>query len=174
MKYNTAKPRPIPSKFKDIFSYNPDTGLLKRKVRLGKFQKNTLVGNPKKNGYLQVEVDKKAYYVHRICYYLATGKQPIILDHINHDVADNRISNLRNCTIEENNRNRVMHSTNTSGVKGVYKHSSCNGWVAQINLKNKTISLGLFKKFNDAVKARLQAEKKHYKDFANPICKCEV
>ena len=48
---------------------------------------------------------------------------------------------------------------NTSGVNGVYWYKRYKIWCAQIKINNKTIPLGSFKTFEDAVKARYTAEK---------------
>ena len=53
-------------------------------------------------------------------------------------------------------------SNNTSGVRGVH-HWGGGRWVARIGFKNKRINLGLFDSFEDAVKARREAEKLYYK-----------
>lgn len=41
-----------------------------------------------------------------------------IVDHINKNRKDNRKRNLRRCAFNENDRNRGLYSTNTSGVTG--------------------------------------------------------
>ena len=59
----------------------------------------------------------------------------MVVNHINLKKFDNRISYLRIATVPENNRNRPIPSTNTSGFMGVSKTIK-NGpgcWVPFIN-----------------------------------------
>ena len=53
--------------------------------------------------------------------------------------------------------------TNKSGVTGVCWDKSHNRWKAQITLRKQTINLGRFDKFDDAVKARKEAEEKYFR-----------
>lgn len=87
-------------------------------------------------------------------------------DHHNRNKLDNRKENLVQCTVQENNRNKSLKSTNKSGVSGVYWHKRDKKWKAQVTISNKTICLGTFTEKNDAIKARLRAELDYYGAFA--------
>lgn len=88
-------------------------------------------------------------------------------DHIDRNPLNNQKHNLRNATIRENNINRSIQKNNTSGVIGVYWDKAREKWVANIAIgKNKSKYLGAFIKFEDAVLARLIAEKDNYGEFA--------
>lgn len=87
-------------------------------------------------------------------------------DHHNRNKLDNRKENLVPCTRQENNRNKSIQSTNKSGVSGVYWYKRDSKWKAQITIDNKAIYLGTFLNKDDAIKARLQAEKQYYGEFA--------
>ena len=58
----------------------------------------------------------------------------LVVDHINHNVADNRKSNLRICLQRNNTKNTSKRNDNTSGVTGVWRHKKrkCNSWYAEI------------------------------------------
>jgi hypothetical protein len=51
---------------------------------------------------------------------------------------------------------------NTSGRTGVYWFARVSKWVAAIHVQDKQIHLGYFKRFEDAVKAREEAELKYF------------
>ena len=81
--------------------------------------------------------------------------QGLLVDHINGDSLDNRRSNLRIVTNQQNNMNKKHYSR--SGFKGVYFNKLAQKWHAQIALNNKVIYLGLF---NDLVEAAKAYDKK--------------
>ena len=90
-------------------------------------------------------------------------------DHINHDKLDNKRTNLRKCTQQENNRNMPMLKTNTSGYRGVYEKKDKfrnNKWVSEIHVNNKKIHLGLFKTPEDAAQAYNKAAQQYFGEFA--------
>ena len=90
------------------------------------------------------------------------------IDHIHgrNSRNDNRRYNLRIATNQENTINAALKSNNTSGVTGVNWSKRHNKWVAQIKKDYKPILIGLFDAFEDAVKARKEAEKKYFGEFA--------
>lgn len=87
-------------------------------------------------------------------------------DHINRDRTDNRKENLRDATPRENVRNRGVASNNTSGVVGVSWDKSRQKWRAYIRLEDGWRQLGRFLNKDAAVRARLEAEAKYFKEFA--------
>ena len=92
-------------------------------------------------------------------------KDKKIVDHINHNPLDNRKSNLRICTNQENIFNSKIAKTNKSGVKGVYWDTSRNKWHAQICIDNKTKDLGRFTNIEDAIKVRKESEELYQREF---------
>lgn len=66
---------------------------------------------------------KERIYFHKLV--LPTDKQ---VDHISGDTHDNRKSNLREVTIQENMLNLQKKSTNTSGIRGVSLDKKRNKW----------------------------------------------
>jgi hypothetical protein len=90
-----------------------------------------------------------------------------IADHINTNMKhDNRKSNLRVATQQENTRNRKISSNNTSGHRGVSYDKRNKKWLAYIGHNHKHINLGTYNNFDDAVKAREEAEEKYFGEFA--------
>ena len=89
-----------------------------------------------------------------------------VVDHINHDSLDNRRCNLRVATIRQNAQNMRVRSDNTSGYKGVYKHSK-GGFVAQIWVKSEHRYLGYFATPELAHEAYCKAAEQYFGEFAN-------
>ena len=57
---------------------------------------------------------------------------------------------------------RAVYSNASSGVSGVNWEPRRKRWRAKITVKRKTIFLGYFKKKEDAIKARIEGEKKYW------------
>ena len=90
----------------------------------------------------------------------------LVPDHINGKRFDNRKCNLRIATRYQNNMNMRLSRNNTSGVKGVNFDKRLQQWRSRIGFNKKTIELGYFDKFEDAVKARKEAEEKYFGEFS--------
>lgn len=92
-----------------------------------------------RNGYLEIRLNEVLYKGHRIIWKLLTGEDPEnILDHLNGDVSDNRIENLRVATAQENARNsrkRPQRKNASSEYKGVSKRKS-GKWVCYITVND--------------------------------------
>lgn len=89
-------------------------------------------------------------------------KDEVEIDHIYHDLTDNRKLMLRHATRSDNCANRRLEHLNKSGVIGVYQHAD-GGWCAQISHNGVREYLGYYQNFDCAVAARKSAEQKYYK-----------
>ena len=146
-------PRPTQEEVRRLFDYDPASGLLIRKKATSSAP--TIVFNLNNDGYITVGVCGRNYGAHTIIWLHQTGKWPKKLDHKNQCRCDNRISNLREVTNAQNQRNKSF-STNKSGVPGVcFTYPS---WIAKIGRANKNYYLGAFDSFTEAVCHRLAAE----------------
>lgn len=138
-------------------------GQLIRKVGVSRNAKvGDVAGCYKPPGYLVVKIAQKSYYVHRLIWLYVYGQWPSkSIDHIDGDRSNNRVENLRDATAVENGRNQKINAKNQSGVTGVCWINRDSRWQANMRVKGKSINLGWFKNFNEAVKARKEAEKKY-------------
>lgn len=93
-------------------------------------------------------------------------KSKMVIDHINHNTADNRKENLRICSHRQNRMNHKIYKNNTTGYSGVRFCKASNKWTAHISVNYKTINLGTFESMEEAVDVRKKAEKKYFDKFA--------
>lgn len=120
-----------------------------------------------KAGYIMAwdTILQRFIYLHRLLTGLLDDKEYVV-DHRNHNTVDNQKENLRVCTHQENIMNSKISKNNTSGVVGVIWNSNINKWGARIMVNYKTINIGYYENFEDAVIARRQAEEKYFGEFA--------
>ena len=91
---------------KKRYTYDAATGEIRnRKGQVVKGATN------RKKGYLYVSLrldhQRKDVYLHRIAWALVYGRFPKQIDHLNGIKTDNRLENLREVTMSENDENRV-------------------------------------------------------------------
>lgn len=84
----------------------------------------------------------------------------MVIDHRNHNLADNRASNLRYCTQRENLNNRSLVSK--AGYVGVHINppNYKNRYRARIRVKGKMKELGSFFTAEEAGQAYINAKNK--------------
>ena len=168
---------------KRLLSYNPSTGQLTWRERpnwmfkrhhytneretFARIWNSKHAGKPaftsvNADGYHQGQIFKSLFRAHRVIACMMTGDWPSRqVDHLNGDRADNRWENLRLVSREQNMRNAKLYANNTSGVVGVCWLKRERSWLARIGTGKKSIVLGYFKEFDDAVEARKAAEIKY-------------
>lgn len=119
-------------------------------------------GNLTGLGYLHTQAFGRRLFVHRIVWLFAHNEwPPTLLDHVNGDRADNRISNLRAVPHAINLRNQALRRTNKSGVMGVHWSAQRRKWVAKIVVGGRTIILGHFDSVDEAASARKEADRQY-------------
>lgn len=170
---------------RECFSYNPVTGVLTWKADRPAHHfptshgRNTwrgrnagkVAGSIGNQGYRVVTVGGKFELAHRLIWLMVTGELPKHeTDHINGDRLDNRLSNLRAVTTQENQRNAAMQCNNTSGHVGVDWNKASNKWRARIKIDGKQKYLGGFTDIEDAIEARAEADIKYgyHKNHGRP------
>jgi len=92
---------PTQRRLVELFELDPTTGALYWRTS------GALAGTLTEAGYARVKVDGRNYYAHRLVWKWAFGKDPDgVLDHANGVRHDNRLRNIRDVTVSENNTNR--------------------------------------------------------------------
>lgn len=131
--------------FKDKgWTYNPDTGDIFSHTGYA-------IKAVSKNGYLNCGTSKINVGGQQLAWYLYFNEIPNEVDHINMNKLDNRISNLRNVTRQQNKFNQ--------NPKGYSFDKGRSKWMAKIGVGGKTINLGRFSTEQEAKQAYLDAKK---------------
>jgi len=150
-----------------LLAYDPETGELRWRASRGSARAGRVTGCRRQDGYLLVGVDGQIYRAHRLAWLIVHGSWPVEhIDHRNGIRDDNRLANLREASRADNSYNRRVSKLNTSGVTGVCWRSETSSWFAQIKVKGRTYSLGLYDNFDDAVAARRAAADRVQGEFA--------
>jgi hypothetical protein len=119
------------------------------------------------NGYVKT-IDKVnntgKLYLHRLVMNCSKGDNTIV-DHIDRNRVNCRKNNLRIVTRCQNNMNMSIRCDNTTGVTGVHWDKKMKQWCSLISANKTKIHLGYFDNFEDAVKARKEAEEKYFGEY---------
>lgn len=166
----TPKTMPTQAELKALFDYDPETGVLI--WRYVKFRGDRCgveagyIDLPK--GYRKVRFKLKRYYAHRIIWCWMYGEIPdgTEIDHINGVKADNRLSNLRAATSEQNKWNRTATRTSRTGIKGVTFHKPSSLYSVDIKKNGKRHHIGYFKTAEEAHEAYKEAAANLHGEFA--------
>jgi hypothetical protein len=114
-------------------------------------------------GYVKTVIDGKAVALHKIINQTPDG---FITDHINGKKWDNRRSNLRSVTHQQNAWNRGANPSNGTGLIGVAKSKKGYRFRANIRVDGKNIKLGSYKHPIDAAIAYNEAAVKYRGQYA--------
>ncbi len=145
-------------RLKELVQYNPETGVFTRKTDRGGYKAGEVMGATSHRGYMKIGVDMRRYYAHRLAWLYVYGEMPKVVDHINGNTSDNRLSNLRNVDQAGNLQNmKRMNRKNTSGFTGVSKKR--NKWTAAMSLNDARVYIGTFKTKEEAYAAYVDAKR---------------
>lgn len=117
-------------------------------------------------GYWRIKYRGKTYLLHRLMFAWEHGYLPEMVDHIDRNVHNNVLSNLRAAKRGENTINSVARSDNTSGYKGVTWHKSSGKWHASVFKDKKRHYCGVFTNKDEAAKAYNLKAKELFGEFA--------
>ena len=131
---------------RQLFNYDPATGLLTWSVRRRRASPGSRAGSVNHDGYIRVKVLQSQHFAHRIAWLLQTGEWPKgEVDHRNGVRDDNRWSNLRDVdrSVNMQNQRRAQRNNVSSGLLGVRAHQT-GKWQARIRHGSKQLYLGTF------------------------------
>ena len=146
-------------KVKELFDYDPITGIVTRKISTCNVVKVGDVVGTINHGHLQVNINYQIFRLHRIIWLWMKGHFPEYeIDHKDRIRYHNWWDNLRESTRLCNSRNTSISIKNTSTVKGVWWNNERKKWTAKIGINKKGKLLYYGDEFNEAVLHRYTAE----------------
>ncbi len=181
-----AKPLPSQEVLRQLLRYEPETGKLFWRERSADQMKcsdprgagwaanqwnsrnagKEAFTSTDPSGYRHGKISGRLYQAHRVIWKLVYGVDPEVIDHANRVTGDNRIENLRNCTVADNSRNYPKRN-NTSNYRGVSWVKRDQAWAARISDgKGGKISLGNHANEVEAARAYDRAARIRHGDFA--------
>lgn len=171
-----------------IYSICPDTGLrvceilqflliredgmvrnIHRFQKEKKSRKKWHFGNFDGHGYRQVRSPRsisnnfksKCFFTHRLLAmaFIENPYKKTIVDHIDGDITNNSIDNLRWCTKRENQQNLKLHRNGKLCGTRMFETQNGVRWASNIEIKGKSIYIGAFDTELEAHQAYIQKAK---------------
>lgn len=162
------RPKLTQAQVRRLFAYHDD-GYLAWRVALNKATKvGDRAGTQKKGegGYLRVKIHGWEYAVHRLIFLWHTGESPTIVDHIDNNRQNNKISNLRPAGFGENSQNAVLRRDAKVRVKGVtFRAGKPKPWVAELRVNGKRVLHVSCSTLEEAAAIVKEARRIHHRDF---------
>lgn len=152
---------------KELFEYNPATGLFTRLIKVKRHNKGDVAGCLKKDGYVVIKIDGVIYYAHRLAYFYMTGRWfDGETDHKDLNRSNNKWDNIRESTYSQNQMNTGLWKTTTSGHKGVHWDKSSKKWRVRMGVNNKVLNFGSYESFEEACVVRKNKEIEFFGEFS--------
>lgn len=131
---------------------------------------NEIVGQCNRD-YYTLKFNTIWYQCHRIIWKMHTGNDPIeLIDHIDGNTKNNKISNLREATFKQNNLNIKIRKDNSSGVIGVYWMKAKKKWKVEISNSSGQLKYhGLYSDFEEAKKLATELRIKEHGEWIRKI-----
>ena len=106
--------------------------------------------------YYITELSGRSFFNHRIIYGIHHGVTDFekAIDHIDGNVQNNDIKNLRLVTASENKLNSKIHKNNKSGHKNIYFREKYKSYNCGITINGKQKHIGSYNTLEEALKAR--------------------
>lgn len=153
-------------RLKELLRYDPDTGQFVWIVAKGKYKPGKIAGSSWKGQYQRIVLDRRIYLSHSLAFLYMTGRMPRQIDHVDRNGNNNKWSNLREATKEQNAQNKDLTARNSSGYIGVYRCSTTKRWAAQVRGFGKVHWVGRFDTPSEAALARDRFAKTVHGGFA--------
>lgn len=117
----------------------------------------------KYNGIINGKPSYETILMHR---FIMDCPKDMTVDHLNYDTLDNRKSNMRVVSIDENNKNRQnkANRNSTTGVRNVSYSKSDDKFIVQFQINGKNTFMG---KFDTLEEAKFYADSNRHRYYKN-------
>lgn len=144
------------------YSYDPIKGLFYNRFghEIGSYTRK----------YGRILIEGRQISLARLAFKIMTGKWPSSqIDHIDRNPHNNRWDNIRECSRNENMRNRDVFENSKTGFKGVYiqRYKQRLSYLSSIQVDGRRIFLGSFRTPEEAAMAYDIAALIYHKEFSN-------
>lgn len=148
---------------RELFNYDPDTGLFTRLKRVSqRGLVGTVAGCVNVNGYVHIKIACRGYKAHRLAWLYMTGEWPEHeVDHEDRDRTNNRWKNLRAATHKQNQENRTPRHDSSSGITGVLWSNRDQAWRVTICIEGRKRHIATRKSLEEAAAIRAAAALKY-------------
>jgi HNH endonuclease len=151
----------------ELLSYDPQTGVFIWKKSRGGKRAGDVAGSINTNGHRLISINERRYVAHWLAWLMHHGVWPHKeIGHRDRNPDNNRISNPRLATRQENCRNGSGRHGGSSKFRGVSRASGGKKWKAYLRLDGKQRYIGRFESEIDAAHAYDAAARTHYGEFA--------
>ena len=156
---------------KELFEYCETGNLIWRVDRGNNKVKGIIAGTLGQNNRIIVYIDNKPYLLHILIWLYHKGYMPHnTIDHKDCNPLNNKIENLREATLEQQNFNKPARK-NKILPKWVSYHPPKNGrkerYEARVTLNKKTHNLGSFSSAEEAYNVASKFAKEYQGEFYN-------
>lgn len=142
--------------FEDLYEIHL-TGTPDGEPAVWSLRNNKYLKTDKSSGYSRVNLKRKKYLLHRIIgeHFINNPNDLSYIDHINGNTSDNKVTNLRWVSLQQNNWNR-------HNVKGYYKVKGKNLWRSQIKVDGKHVVVKYFNNEEEAKQSYKELKDNHH------------
>ncbi len=148
----------------EVLHYDPETGIWTWLITLSPRSPagNLACKTKHDTGYHRISIDGHRYKAHRLAWLYMTGKWPDRqIDHENTIRHDNRWTNLRQATQQQNSAN-MLRKNNKLKIKGIIRSRNGARFIARIMVDYQSIHLGTYDTQEEAAEVYRTAAEKYF------------